>query len=369
MPKSIDASTRTIHLQYVGRHPAVEAQELAVGDTLMWNGGGTTMITAIVDASPKFLLITEKREHSDTVTERRLMKTRLVARVAQAAAAEKEDQALTEQRPVGATVVHELEDGTKDAVSEMNAPAADGTVLVDSRMGSAQESGHVTHGALTDSLHVPEVVAAVRVLKLGRQTLAELDGASRCVTNGAYLDPRQATGAVVLDYLRTDGPVPGERDRRGLRLENARILTGYADLFRGSRWEVEEYRETDPHDGENLVRLILTPPGPLPFGSRILRASDGRFGTVTNYGADLRMIITWDRAIDPDPRHYAPDELTTYAFTVFPAVTHCSGCGHVVNDDEIDDSYTTCCNEGACSGCALVNGTYRCGTEAPTGDE
>ncbi|QFG13310.1 hypothetical protein SEA_GILGAMESH_118 [Streptomyces phage Gilgamesh] len=102
----------------------------------------------------------------------------------------------------------------------------------------------------------------------------------------------------------------------------------------------------------------------LPWNTRVLRASDGRFGTVTNYDAELRMIITWDRAIVPERHPYTLDELTGSDFQVFAAVTHCSGCGYVVDDDEIEDSYTTCCNEPACSGCAAVNGTYACGTEA-----
>ncbi|MFE0058734.1 hypothetical protein [Streptomyces sp. NPDC059003] len=104
----------------------------------------------------------------------------------------------------------------------------------------------------------------------------------------------------------------------------------------------------------------------LPWYSRVLRTSDGRYGNVTGYGTDLRMIITWDRALLPDPRHYALAELTAPDFEVFPAVTHCSDCGHIVDDDEIEDSYTTCCNEGACSLCAAVNGEYQCGTPVPT---
>ncbi|MFE0063262.1 hypothetical protein [Streptomyces sp. NPDC059003] len=106
-------------------------------------------------------------------------------------------------------------------------------------------------------------------------------------------------------------------------------------------------------------------PPTLPWYSRVRRASDGRFGTVTGYDPERRTIIKWDGAVVPDPHHYTNDELATPAFQVSPAVTHCSGCGHIVDDDEIEDSYTTCCNEGACSGCAAVNGVYTCGTKAP----
>ncbi|MFB8120595.1 hypothetical protein ACFQ6U_14145 [Streptomyces sp. NPDC056465] len=72
----------TIRLQGVGRKPAVEAQFLSVGDTLMWNAGETTEVLTIVEASPKFVRITEKSTRTGAVHDRRLMKTRLVARVA-----------------------------------------------------------------------------------------------------------------------------------------------------------------------------------------------------------------------------------------------------------------------------------------------
>ncbi|MEV4500904.1 hypothetical protein [Streptomyces klenkii] len=106
----------------------------------------------------------------------------------------------------------------------------------------------------------------------------------------------------------------------------------------------------------------------LPWGSRVLRSSDGRYGDVVAYDTDLRMIIRWDRAFIPDAHPYTLDELTAPHFRVFPAVRHCSDCGYTVTDDEVEDSYTTCCNEGACSPCPAINGVYRCGTEAPADD-
>ncbi|MEV6421884.1 hypothetical protein [Streptomyces sp. NPDC051662] len=103
----------------------------------------------------------------------------------------------------------------------------------------------------------------------------------------------------------------------------------------------------------------------LPWGSRVLRTSDGRYGTVIDYDAELRMFIQWDRGVVPQPRPYTRDELTVPRFQVFPAVTHCSDCGYTVDDHEVEDGYTTCCNEGACGPCAAVDGVYRCGTEVP----
>lgn len=110
---------------------------------------------------------------------------------------------------------------------------------------------------------------------------------------------------------------------------------------------------------------------PLPWGTRVQRSSDGRFGTITAYDAALRMAITWDGAIIPERHTYSPEDLAGSDFEVFAAVTHCSGCGEVVDpfsEEDVEDSYTTCCNEGACGPCAAVNGVYACGTEAVPAD-
>ncbi|MER7952015.1 hypothetical protein ABTY59_31955 [Streptomyces sp. NPDC096079] len=81
MSKSIDAATGTIHLQGMGRVPAVEAHELIVGDQLMYNYGGTTQITKIENASAQFLNITQVDTVSGEEHTRRVKKTSMVARV------------------------------------------------------------------------------------------------------------------------------------------------------------------------------------------------------------------------------------------------------------------------------------------------
>ncbi|MEV8344494.1 hypothetical protein [Streptomyces niveus] len=127
---------RTIRLQYVGRVPAVEAQELNVGDTLMWNEGVTNTVTAIVDVSPKFLRITEKSTRTGEEHDRRMMKTRLVARVdrAKPEAVPADVVALAERFPVAAAAVYVPEEGEahRDIVVVMSEPATDGTVQVHS---------------------------------------------------------------------------------------------------------------------------------------------------------------------------------------------------------------------------------------------
>lgn len=137
------AATGTIHLRGIGRRPAVEAQLLRVGDTLMWNEGETTEVLAIVEASPKFVRITEKSSRTGTTHDRRLMKTRLVARVAespqqpQPAAVGNEAEAvpasvaaLGRQFPAGSTAVYVPEEGEalRDVVIVKSAPDANGTV-------------------------------------------------------------------------------------------------------------------------------------------------------------------------------------------------------------------------------------------------
>ncbi|MBF4138245.1 hypothetical protein [Streptomyces albidoflavus] len=81
MSTSINPEPRTIRLKGIGHHPAIEAQELMPGDTLVWDQGAKTTVTAVAVASPKFLRVTERSHHSGEVTTRRIMKTRLVARV------------------------------------------------------------------------------------------------------------------------------------------------------------------------------------------------------------------------------------------------------------------------------------------------
>ncbi|MFB6629937.1 hypothetical protein ACFCWY_08585 [Streptomyces sp. NPDC056362] len=81
MSKSIDAASRTIHLQGIGRVPAAEAHELTVGDQLMYNSGGTTQITKIENASAQFLNITQVDTTSGEEHTRRTKKTSMVARV------------------------------------------------------------------------------------------------------------------------------------------------------------------------------------------------------------------------------------------------------------------------------------------------
>ncbi|MET8717426.1 hypothetical protein ABZV52_30120 [Streptomyces sp. NPDC004735] len=135
-------------------------------------------------------------------------------------------------------------------------PAA--TPAVDAPTDGKSARQTVVYGALAESLTVPQVDAAIRVLMLGRQPLAAFHG-SRCVSDGAYLDPRRDAGQVVLGYLRKDIPVAVERPA-DLRAQTERILGSWADLFQSEGWRVDRYRETDPHDTYRLVRCVLTPP-------------------------------------------------------------------------------------------------------------
>ncbi|MFD5856129.1 hypothetical protein [Streptomyces chartreusis] len=407
MSKSIDAATRTIHLQYVGRKPAVEAQELIVGDTLMWNAGETTTVTAIVEASPKFLRITERCTRTGAEHDRRLMKTRLVARVGQAAPqaeeAAPELHVLAKRYPVGSAAVFTPEGATeRDVVVVNSGPDESGTVevlsakqggkalraplaaleelplppapegdptdywtvtddkgqevtlvraesmegaraevekdpqaaavakrlgglfyrrvrtselppeiraaveaeaagrvdwwavkdraghliaqveatsfnhavlvadqdpkvraaapggggLVYARLNSTSKAAPYSFGCLASSADVPQVKAAVRLLTHDGQPLAAFDERDRCLSAGAYLDPRRETGEVVLEFCREHRPATVDV------AEEERTVTEYADLFRVAGWTVQEFRERDHTGRERLARLILTPPAP-----------------------------------------------------------------------------------------------------------
>lgn len=65
---------RTLHLQSIGKVPAIEAGELKAGMTTVWNWGETSVITEKIKETAK--MITFKFESG---YERRFLKTRLVA--------------------------------------------------------------------------------------------------------------------------------------------------------------------------------------------------------------------------------------------------------------------------------------------------
>lgn len=69
-----------IHLQGIGKQPAVKASELKVGDTLMWNFGYTSTIIEIVKETAKSITIKTKNKDNYIGT-RRLLKNTLVAKV------------------------------------------------------------------------------------------------------------------------------------------------------------------------------------------------------------------------------------------------------------------------------------------------
>lgn len=84
MSDNITPPAAKIRLQGVGWMPAVEARDLVVGDTIMWNYGYTSKVLDIKDVSPAFLRLT-LRDRDGGVNERRMKKAgRSVARVAQA---------------------------------------------------------------------------------------------------------------------------------------------------------------------------------------------------------------------------------------------------------------------------------------------
>ncbi|SEE83142.1 hypothetical protein SAMN05216483_6696 [Streptomyces sp. 2131.1] len=448
MGKTTDAATRTIHLQGVGRVPAVEAQDLSVGDQLMYNSGSVYQITKIEDASPKFFRIFQVSTETGEEYSRRVKKDRLAARVpegkrrrlghdapatnyraqvcapqggiwvtvshgdtAKAAACGRtplnqfsyfgsvmlgrhglgdtydarvdnmaamaagatltaenghrfrilppeqpsvsvEAAALAQKYPLGAAAVFTPEGATeRDVVVVNSAPDADGTVEVlsarqngkalrvplaaleelpalppapegdptdywtvtddkgqevtrvraETRVGArtevernpqaaavakrlgglfyrrlstselppelraaleadtARQAAPRALGCLPGSVDVPQVKAAIRLLTHDGQPLAAFDERDRCLSAGAYLDPRRETGEVVLEFLAEHRPAAG---RKELADEQERVTLEYAALFRMAGWTVQEFQERDHTGQERLARLILTPPTP-----------------------------------------------------------------------------------------------------------
>ncbi len=72
--------TRTIHLQGIGKVPAMTAGELEVGDILSWNyGHRCSEVIDIVEISEKSIIMTERMFKDGKEYPRRMMKKRLVA--------------------------------------------------------------------------------------------------------------------------------------------------------------------------------------------------------------------------------------------------------------------------------------------------
>ncbi|MEU9783622.1 hypothetical protein AB0H92_22105 [Streptomyces phaeochromogenes] len=365
MSKSLDAATGAIHLQGIGRVPAVAAYELKVGDQLMYNGGSVYQITKIENVSPKILRIFEVSAETGEEHNSRVKKDRLVARVHQedrrplghdAPATVYRAQVYAPQGGLWTTVSHgataevaadgrtrrnqfsyfasvlldrhglggtyevraanteamadgktlTAEDGHRfrilppeqpqaeqvnlwsvqdregNEIAEVKAtdynhavqvaaqepkvraaePGSGGLVYI--RRGALQEAVPVavpdrsvsTYGALGATLEVPQVDAAIRVLKAGRQTLAAFADTGHCVSAGAYLDARWNTGEVVLSFEREHT----SSYSREWRAEQEPVVVGYENLFHAANWNVSQCWEADHDRAEWLVRLILTPP-------------------------------------------------------------------------------------------------------------
>jgi hypothetical protein len=68
----------SIQLQGIGRFQAKTGAEIRVGDTLVWNYGGTSVVEAIVRETASFVVILERYD-GDKTYQRKIGKNRLVA--------------------------------------------------------------------------------------------------------------------------------------------------------------------------------------------------------------------------------------------------------------------------------------------------
>lgn len=64
--KELDKKLGSIHLQGIGRYPAIPAKDLKVGDTIVYNNGGTTIIRSKRKISDKTIeVVVESQGRSD----------------------------------------------------------------------------------------------------------------------------------------------------------------------------------------------------------------------------------------------------------------------------------------------------------------
>lgn len=70
-----------IHLQSVGKVPAIQAGDIKPGDVLMWNFGSKYSVDSILKETEKTILIQTTSLESGKTYNQRLFKNRLVAKV------------------------------------------------------------------------------------------------------------------------------------------------------------------------------------------------------------------------------------------------------------------------------------------------
>ena len=70
-----------IHLQSVGKVPAIKAEDIKAGDGLMWNFGIVYKVLSIDKETEKSIVISTQDVKGGEIYSQRLLKTRLVARV------------------------------------------------------------------------------------------------------------------------------------------------------------------------------------------------------------------------------------------------------------------------------------------------
>lgn len=80
-PEGVLDKSKTLWLQGVGETLGVHASELQVGDNMVWNGGGTSQVLAIVPKGKQSLVVTEESFYGGkwNVNTRTFRKNRVVA--------------------------------------------------------------------------------------------------------------------------------------------------------------------------------------------------------------------------------------------------------------------------------------------------
>ncbi|MDJ0344261.1 hypothetical protein QMK19_29060 [Streptomyces sp. H10-C2] len=107
----------------------------------------------------------------------------------------------------------------------------------------------------------PAVRAARAILTRAALPLATLNATGHTLSAGAYLDPRSATGEIVVSYEHAHDDATSSEDyhdtmRRSWAIKDA--ANAYRRAFKAAGWQVTTLN--DFRMGSNLPRLIITPP-------------------------------------------------------------------------------------------------------------
>ncbi|MFD8654963.1 hypothetical protein [Streptomyces mirabilis] len=308
-------TTNTTRLQGVGWVPAIEAAELKVGDQRMYNGGSTTQITKIEDASAQFLKIYEVSTETGEEYTSRVKKTSMVAYVpeehrrrlgVEAPATSYRAQVRAPQGGDWVTVGYGVtaEDATTGNTTR-NRPTYFGSVMLDRHgLGGTFDARTASVKAMADG----ETLTAAdghsfRILTPEEPTpatVADVEDVDYRMFVGVLFEEAKDMGLVRADGVREAIKNNAAEGHRAVRTEDGMVHVYYS-WFVPQRAAVEEDAEQQPRPAAEVLAA-----DPIPAGTSVLEGMPE--GKVTSASIDGMYVVQkrhgdhWALPNHDDPR-------------------------------------------------------------------